>query len=182
MYGMVNDGIRSFIEKEYGADMWRDICTTAKIEMTSFERMTTYDDSVTYALVGAICQHTGLSTDKALNVFGTYWVEFAGASNFGTFLRLAGNSFVERIQRLDDMHDSNLLSMPHLKPPSFEIEEVGKDTYLLDYYSTRDGLAAMVIGLLYGLAAETDEKISVEQVTFKKQVTDPDQFRVVLLR
>lgn len=182
MYGMVNEGIRSFIEQEHGAEMWLSICKSANVDTASFERMTSYDDSITYALVGAICQHTGLSADNVLKVFGTYWVEFAGSSNFGTFLRLAGNSFVSRIKGLDDMHDSILLSMPHLKPPSFEIEEIGEDTYLLDYYSERDGLAPMVIGLLYGLASETDEKVNIEQVTFKKEVTEPDQFRVTLLK
>ena len=129
MYGMVNEGIRAFIEKEHGPETWEVICKSAQIDQTTFERMTSYDDSITYALVGAICEHTGLSGEDVLKVFGSYWVEFAGASHFGTFLRLAGNSFVERIKGLDDMHESILLSMPHLKPPSFELEDLGDDTY-----------------------------------------------------
>ena len=181
MYGMVNEGLRTFIENKHGPDMWAAICKTADVDATSFERMTSYDDTVTYALVGATCEHTGQSAEDVLKVFGTYWVEFAGGSSFGTFLRLAGNNFVERIKGLDDMHDSILLSMPHLKPPSFEIEEVGPDTYHLSYYSDRLGLAPMVVGLLHGLADETDEKIEVEQIKAKDDVAAPDVFSVTIL-
>ncbi len=182
MYGMVNEGLRIFVEKEHGSDMWREVCDMAGVEATKFERMTSYHDAVTYALVGAVCQKTGKSADEVLQPFGSYWVDFAGQSNFGTFLRLAGNTFVERIKGLDDMHDSILLSMPHLKPPSFEIAEIGADTYELSYYSEREGLSPMVIGLLYGLAAETKEKIKVEQTVQKAAVSDPDVFEVTLLR
>ncbi len=182
MYGMVNEGLRTFVEKEHGPDMWREVCEMAGVEAATFERMTSYHDSVTYSLVGAVCQKTGKSADEVLEPFGTYWVTFAGASNFGTFLRLAGNTFVERIKGLDDMHDSILLSMPHLKPPSFEIEEVGPNDYELSYFSEREGLAPMVIGLLYGLAAETNEKIKVTQIVQKKTVSDPDVFKVTLVQ
>ena len=39
----------------------------------------------------------------------------------------------------------------------------------------------MVIGLLHGLAAETGETISVEQVAHKSDAAEPDLFRVTLI-
>ncbi|MHA7774197.1 heme NO-binding domain-containing protein [Roseibium sp. M-1] len=181
MYGMVNEGIRTFILSNHGAEAWRTICNKAGLEEREFERMSSYDDAITYDLVGAICDYTGLTAPEVLNVFGKYWVEYAGGSNFGSLLRLSGRSFVEQLKGLDDMHDRVLLSMPHLKPPSFEVDQTGERTCVLHYFSERDGLAPMVEGLLHGLARETGEKIEVEQILFKSAETDHDAFEIRLL-
>lgn len=180
MYGMVNEGIRTFIESNFGPDAWQAICNRADIDVQAFDRLGSYDDSVTYSLVGAVSEHTKLPADKVLNVFGEYWIDYAGKSGFGNLLQLAGNTFVEKVQNLDDMHERILLTMPDLKPPSFEMEEVGPNTYDLNYYSTRDGLAPMVIGLLNGLAAQTDEAISIEQTQARSADQPCDVFRIVL--
>jgi hypothetical protein len=181
MYGMVNEGIRTFILDNHGSEAWRTICAKAGVEELEFERMSSYDDTITYNLVGAICDYTGLAARDVLCVFGKYWIEFAGASTFGTLMRLSGKSFVDQLKGLDDMHDRILLSMPHLKPPSFEVDQVSKDTCLLHYYSDRDGLAPMVEGLLHGLAAKTGERIEVRQVTPKSDTSDHDVFEIRLL-
>jgi hypothetical protein len=178
---MVNEGIRTFILNNHGAEAWRTICSKAGLEEREFERMSNYDDAVTYGLVGAICEYTGLTASEVLSVFGKYWVEYAGGSNFGRLLRLSGRSLFEQLKGLDDMHDRVLLSMPHLKPPSFEVDLTGERTCLLHYYSDRDGLAPMVVGLLYGLAQEAGEKIEVEQILFKSAEADHDAFEIRLL-
>ena len=180
MYGMVNEGIRTFIESNFGAEAWDSICGDADIEVTQFDRLGSYDDAVTYSLVGAVAKHTELSPEKVLKVFGEYWVDYAGQSGFGKLLKLSGKNFVERVQNLDDMHERILLTMPNLKPPSFELEEVGENTYDLSYYSTRPGLSSMVIGLLHGLAEQTGEEITVEQTQERSDQSDPDVFRIVL--
>ena len=180
MYGMVNEGIRTFIESNFGEEAWQSICGRADIDLRQFDRLASYDDAITYSLVGAVSEHTNLPAEKVLNVFGEYWVDYAGQSGFGNLLKLAGNSFVEKVRNLDDMHERILLTMPNLKPPSFELEAVGENTYDLSYYSTREGLAPMVIGLLKGLAAETGEIIVIEQTQEKSSNTDCDIFRIVI--
>lgn len=182
MYGMVNDGVRSFIVENHGPDVWESICDKAGITEREFERMISYDDAVTYALVGAICDETGLGAAEVLEIFGRYWVGFAGKSTYGNLLKLTGSTLVERLGNLDDMHARIQNSMPHLQAPSFDLTHAGGDTYTLDYYSPREGLAPMVIGLLHGLAAETDEKIEVRQIGAKDETTDHDSFEITLLR
>ena len=180
MYGMVNDGIRTFILENHSEETWRSICAGAGLSQTEFERMSAYDDDVTYKLVGSVCEHTGLDADDVLRVFGTYWISYAGGSNFGNLMRLAGRTFLERLEGLDDMHDRILVSMPHLKPPSFELEDRDDGTYHLHYHSDREGLSSMVIGLLHGLAADTDEKISVSHVHKRLNGEDHDVFEIRL--
>lgn len=181
MYGMVNQGVREYILKSYGEEVWAKICSDADVQNLEFDRMASYDDAVTYKLVGAISEHTGLSSDDVLRVFGEYWVEFAGRSNFGNLMRLSGSSLVEQLKGLDNMHDRILISMPHLKPPSFELEEGEDGLCQLHYYSEREGLAPMVIGLLYGLANEAGEHVEVKQTAFKSNGEDHDIFEVKLV-
>ncbi len=181
MYGMVNEGIHTFIKTNHGADVWQAICEDAGLDRTEFERMASYDDRITYKLVGSICRRTGLPAEDVLKIFGKYWVEFAGSSSFGSLLRLSGRNFVERVRGLDEMHDRILLSMPHLKPPSFELEDVDEHTYRLHYFSDREGLSPMVVGLLHGLAEETGEKITVMPVASRGEASDHDVFEIVLI-
>lgn len=181
MYGMVNEGVRQFIETNFDAATWAAICDKASVDNSHFERMASYDDEITYNLVGAICDHTGIASDAALEKFGAYWVEFVGSSSFGNLLKLAGRTFIEKLEGLDELHERVFVSMPNLKPPSFEVEELGEDTYHLHYFSQREGLAPMVIGLLHGLAQETGEKIEVAQVEAKAAGKDHDVFKVTLL-
>ena len=182
MYGMVNEGIHTFIQTNFGNDAWHSICQDADIDLTQFDRMASYDDAITYNLVGAVAKHTDLPPEKVLNVFGEYWVDFAGKSGFGNLLKLSGDSFIERVQNLDDMHERILMTMPELKPPSFEIEQIASDIYELNYYSTRPGLAPMVIGLLKGLAEKTGETIKVELTHAREDQDDPDVFRIEVVK
>lgn len=185
MYGMVNEGIRTYILREFDEQTWQKICKSAGLNQFDFEKMTSYDDGVTYELVGAICDHTGLEAAEVLKIFGEYWVEFAGASNFGHLMRMAGDSFLDRVRGLDDMHERILLSMPHLTPPSFELEETDKSAegqYILRYFSEREGLAHMVIGLLHGLAQETGDRIEVNHITPKSETSDHDVFQISLIK
>ncbi|WP_299850287.1 heme NO-binding domain-containing protein [uncultured Roseovarius sp.] len=181
MYGMVNEGIHTFIQANYGDGTWQSICDKAGLDRREFERMASYDDAITYSLVGAIVDQTGISQDEVLQIFGGYWIEFVNQSNFGKLMRMSGDSFVDRVNGLDDMHDRILLAMPHLKPPSFELEGVGDKTYHLHYYSDREGLSPMVIGLLYGLASDTGEKIRVTHLPATPETSDHEVFEIVML-
>ena len=181
MYGMVNEGMRQFIERDHGAATWSAICASASVDTNRFERMTCYDDAITYQLVGAICDHMNLEPDVALEGFGAFWVDYVVATSFGNLLKLAGRSFIEKLEGLDDLHNRISVSMPDLKPPSFELETLSADTHRLHYYSERDGLAPMVIGLMHGLAKETDEKIEIEQIEAKAKGADHDIFAITLL-
>lgn len=181
MYGMVNEGLHAFIVENHGPEAWEAICTNAGHSGVRFEQLTTYDDAVTYDLVAAVCDFTGLRVADALEAFGRYWVMYAGGSSFGPLMRAAGRTFVERVRGLDDMHERILLSMPHLKPPSFEIEARGDDLYHLSYFSERPALAPMVVGLLYGMAEETGEQIAVTQIGEKSAVDKADVFEIRIL-
>ncbi|MEO1186428.1 MAG: heme NO-binding domain-containing protein, partial [Cyanobacteria bacterium J06636_27] len=62
---------------------------------------------------------------------------------------------------LDSLHSRVGVSFPKLQPPSFEAEELEDDTLNLQYHSTREGLAPMVVGLVKGLGKRFDTEVDI---------------------
>jgi hypothetical protein len=178
MYGMVNLGIQKFITENHGANVWWEIRANAGIGDTEFESMLTYNDASTYRLVEAISEKLDMPQDEVLRIFGEYWIEYAGDTPLGRIIDFSGNSFIEVLDSLDEMHERFQATMPHLRPPSFEVVELSERTFLLHYQSERQGLTPMVIGLLHGLAQRQGERITVSLVARKSEGAHHDIFRI----
>ncbi len=76
-------------------------------------------------------------------------------------LKLAGDSFVEFLQNLDNLHARVGLIFPKLKPPKFHCTDVTEESLRLHYRSERAGLAPMIIGLVKGLGKLFDTEVNV---------------------
>lgn len=181
MYGLVNNGIRNFIVNAHGEEVWLRICEKAQAREEEFENLTAYDDGVTYALVGAVSEVLALSTADVLKVFGQFWVGFSKSTAIGRLIELRGETLMERIRGLDEMHEQIKLTMPHLDPPSFEFEEMPDGNHRLRYISSRDGLAPMVAGLLHGMAEECGVKIEVQLIESRADGAEHDVFNLRIL-
>lgn len=164
MYGLVNQGVHRFVIENFGEADWLELTEKAGVEETSFEGMLTYPDAITYQLVGAICEKYDIAAADALEKFGSYWVGFSRATAVGKLMRFGGQSLVDQLDSLNEMHARIKSNMPHLKPPHFELEELGEDHFVLHYATEREGLEAMVIGLVKGLADEAGAAISITQL------------------
>ena len=68
----------------------------------------------------------------------------------------------EDLDNLDAMHARIGGTMPELVPPSFSREEQEDGSSLLHYYSKREGLAPMVVGLVKGLAKRFGTEVEIE--------------------
>ncbi len=178
MYGMVNDAVRTFIVQNHGEAAWATICDDANVTTREFEQLLTYDDDVTYRLVGAISKHLGADASQVLEVFGQYWPEYAKGTAVGNMIKFGGDSFIDTLESLDEMHQRVKIAMPDLRPPSFELEPVDDENYRLHYFSEREGLAPMVVGLLHGLAAQHEVVVQVEHVAKKGDASDHDVFGI----
>ena len=161
MYGMVNQGIQTFIVEKFGQDDWRDICSKADLSHDTFETMLTYPDDVTYRLVDVISKKYGMTSGEVLKVFGDYWVDYSASTRLGTVLRFGGRDVVQRLESLNEMHERIQSTMPHLRPPSFEFEEGDGGEHKLHYASEREGLEDMVIGLVEGLGRDSGQRVQI---------------------
>lgn len=176
MYGLVNNGVRAYVMNAHGEPVWRRICAQAGVPDEEFENLTAYDDAHTFALVGAISDTLALTPETVLEVFGEYWVGFSKATSIGKLIDQGGDSLVDRIRGLDEMHERVQLTMPHLDPPSFEFEERPDGLHRLHYISSRESLAPMVVGLLKGMARECGVTIDIAQVESRSEGADHDVF------
>ena len=181
MYGMVNQGIAQYVTENLGEPVWLEIVAKAGLDSGEFETMLAYDDDVTYKLVFAASDILGMDTNEILESFGEFWVDFAANTAIGRLLDFGGDTLFELLDNLNEMHERIQLSLPHLRPPSFEFEMCEGNVHRLHYYSERDGLQPMVIGLVTGLARKTGENIRVKILENRMDGADHDVFELEVL-
>ncbi len=161
MYGLVNKAIEDLISREHGAECWESVIRKAGIDDAGFVSMDSYDDGLTYGLVGAASDVLDVPAADLLEAFGRYWILYTAREGYGELIDLSGGSFAEFLENLDNLHTRVGLSFPELRPPSFSCEQVGDHSYHLTYRSERDGLAPMVIGLVRGLADKFGLQVTI---------------------
>lgn len=164
MYGLINRAIEELVRSSGDPSLWDAVRARADVDIDYFEGMVVYDDDVTQRLITAAAHELDTTADDLLERFGRYWIVYTGAEGWGPILDGHGSSVVEVLQNLDDLHLRISSSMPELRPPRFEVTNHSPDRIDVRYHSDRQGLAAMVTGLLRGLAERFDEDWHVAQV------------------
>lgn len=139
--------------------------------------MFSYEDSVTYNLVGAASKILNISVEDFLINLGKFWITYTANEGYGELMEMAGTTFPQFLSNLDNMHTRVGLIYSKLKPPSFVVNEIDNENLLLEYHSDRHGLASLVNGLLLGLGEKFNLKIVVEH-TKSKQDNKFDEFKI----
>lgn len=175
MYGLVNRAIRDMVVEGHGEDAWEALVREVGCPHT-FVGMNSYPDAHTYGLVSAASKRLGARPEDLLRAFGRYWILYTAREGYGSLLDRTGATLAEFLENLDDMHARIAVSMPELKPPSFDVEQDDEGAIHVRYYSEREGLTPMVLGLLEGLV----EKFSVEaEVQHRGETEDGGESFVV---
>lgn len=177
MYGLIQKGLKDMVCHSMGDDVWSEICEVAKCQELDFEPLQSYPDSLTASLVDACAKRMELSHAEVLRRFGKYWVAFTAQEGYGPILDLFGGDLRTCLRNLNRMHGHMGAMMPNLKPPRFVVSE-GEDSMIkLLYYSTRTGLAPMVLGLVEGLSEKFGEPIAIKQIP-RVPSSDHDEFEI----
>lgn len=171
MYGIINKSLKDMIVERFGADTWTDVLAESGVTSASFLRMRSYDDDITYALVGAASEVLNTPPGDCLELFGVYWVETTATKNYAALMDSAGGSFIDFLKNLNDMHDRIATTFLDYVPPYFRVEDNPDGSYLLHYISTREGLTPFVRGLLKGLSS----RFSQQLVVISEKVVEVDQ-------
>lgn len=178
MYGLVNRAVEQMVRTTYGDEIWETIRRHAEVPPAPFVSMQQYNDEVTYRLVEAASATLGHTRDEVLRAFGRYWTLYTAHEGYGDLLEMTGASLVEFLLNLDMMHGRVGLIYPDLRPPSFRCGDITPAGLVLHYYSEREGLTHMVVGLLDGLAVRFNTPIAVTVAACRAQGADHDQFRI----
>jgi len=166
MYGLVNQAIEDLVKQSAGEAAWEQIKEKASVKLDSFEASVIYDDAVTLALVAAASELLGKSAEHILHAFGRHWILYTGREGWSDVFSMTGDDMETFLAGLDEMHARVRVAMPEADMPQFTLNE--HDDYLvLEYHSSRDGLAPMVRGLLEGLGEYFGEAWSIEQTGYR---------------
>ena len=161
MYGLVNKAVVDLVVSKFGEEKWQAIKKKAEVDVDVFVSMDAYPDDLTYRLVGAASEILKLAPEQVLEAFGQHWVLYTAAEGYGPMLDASGKTLKEFLENLDALHARVALTMPQLRPPRFRLIPVDDTTMTLEYHSTRQGLAPMVVGLLKGLGIRFNTPIEI---------------------
>jgi hypothetical protein len=178
MYGLINKAVEGLICSNFGEDTWEAIKQKAGIDVDAFISMDTYSDDVTYRLVGAASEHLNLPAEDVLRTFGEYWVIYTSREGYGDLMKMTANSFPSFLQNLNQLHTRVALSFPQLQPPSFHCTDITDHSLRLHYYSSRPGLAPLVVGLVQGLGKTFNQEVHISQDVCRSTGADHDEFVV----
>jgi len=177
MYGMVNQALQDLIVSQCGTTAWDDMRQEAGIEH-DFVLMDQYADDLMVRLIAVASTRLQRPPAQVLEDFGQYWIRYTAHAGYGDLLRLAGGSFVSFLQNLDVLHARVGLTFPHLTPPSFQCTDITARQVVLHYYSTRDGLAPLVVGLVKGLGQMFRTRVEITQTATRGAGSDHDVFLI----
>lgn len=183
MYGLVHIAIQDLVIERFGESAWKRITKRAGVAGIRFVSMDPYDDEICYRLVATAAEELQTPAAELLEAFGEHWTRYTAEHGYGELMDGAGRTFEEFLHNLDELHLRVARSFVELKPPSFECETLEDGHFRLHYFSDREGLAPMVVGLVRGLAARFGLDVEIDatldageaNASFEIRCTAPSQ-------
>lgn len=168
MHGIVNQAIQGLITDKFGADKWLEIKQRCSLSVDYFISNESYDDDITYNIIGIASEFLNVQANEILEEFAFYWVTVIGMEKYGDLMKAGGQNFTHFVMNLPNFHSRVMLIFPKLEPPEFSVEQMSEKQLILHYYSNRDGLSSFVIGIIKGIGFIYDTPISIKTILSEK--------------
>jgi hypothetical protein len=124
--------------------------------------MLTYDTAETLAVLDAAAARLAKPRAALLEDLGTYLVSHPNVDSLRRLLRFGGETFVEFLHSLDELHDRARLAVPDLDMPVLEIADQGGGCFTLAVASPRRASAMSSSGILRAMADEYGALVFLE--------------------
>uniref|UniRef100_W5MNR7 Guanylate cyclase soluble subunit beta-1 n=1 Tax=Lepisosteus oculatus TaxID=7918 RepID=W5MNR7_LEPOC len=123
---------------------------------------------------------SGIDAGEILQMFGKMFFEFCQESGYDTILRVLGSNVREFLQNLDALHDHLGTIYPGMRAPSFRCTDAEKgNNLILHYYSEREGLQDIVIGIIKTVAQQIHgTEIEMKVIQQKSEECDHIKFLI----
>ncbi len=178
MYGLVNQAIEDLVTGSAGPQVWAAVLRRAGCDIQVFISNESYDDAITYRLVGAVAEELQVPADEILRRFGRHWVLQTARDSYGPLLANGGATLEEFLRNLPNFHHRVVLIFPALRPPNFSVVDASPGRIRLRYESHRPGLAQFVVGLLHGLGEMYATPVTVTHESRRDDGAAHDDFVV----
>jgi guanylate cyclase soluble subunit beta len=163
VYGLINSALQKMIREKFGDEQWEKVLKASGVPADSFLTMRSYDDAITYDLIGAASEVLGQPVEACLEMYGEYWVLETATKAYGSLMEAAGSDLVEFLGNLNTLHDRITGTFVDYVPPQFQVESLDESRHRIHYISKRQGLTPFVVGLLNGLAARFDADLEIRE-------------------
>uniref|UniRef100_A0A3P8V398 Guanylate cyclase soluble subunit beta-1 n=1 Tax=Cynoglossus semilaevis TaxID=244447 RepID=A0A3P8V398_CYNSE len=154
-----------------GPEVWEDIKREAQLDIEGqFLVRIIYEDAKTYDLVAAASKVLKINAGDILQMFGKMFFEFCQESGYDTILRVLGSNVREFLQ----------VDIVHIMAPSFRCTDAEKgNNLILHYYSEREGLQDIVIGIIKTVAQQIHgTEIEMKMIQPKSEECDHIKFLI----
>ena len=176
MYGLVNQAVQAYVLSQHDEAMWTRIAEVVYLEDDGFLTLELYPDQLTYTLVGALASETGEAAEAVMAAIGKFLTGYVAERGYDDLMRATGGSFAQFVHNIDLLHAQICVAFPRVKVPSFRVTDEVPASLRLHYYSSREGLAPMVTGMLQGVAARFGQELQMRHVVTRGNGADHDEF------
>jgi hypothetical protein len=173
---MVNKALEEMVCARLGDEAWEEIKTRAGVDVDVFVSNEAYDDEVTYKLVTAAAEVLQTPAQEILEEFGRHWILCTAREGYADLLDACGSTLPEFLANLPSFHTRVAMIFPKLAPPVFECTDRTEHSVRLHYHTHRAGLRSFVEGLLDGLGARFQTKLTVTLERSRDEGHDHDVF------
>ncbi|MCP3972627.1 MAG: heme NO-binding protein [Rhodobacteraceae bacterium] len=170
MHGLINRSIQCFLRDTYGAESWNTIAAVAELGHNNFEALLDYDQAQTEAVLGAAAGHLGSPLEIVLEDLGTYLVSHSNMHSLRRLLRFGGESFVDFLHSLDELHDRARMAVPDLSVPVLELLDHSSSAFTLLVRHDYPGFGYVVLGVLRAMADDYGALVFLEHQGEKDRV------------
>jgi hypothetical protein len=164
MKGVVNKGIQELVEARFGTNAWEEIKKRAGCEEPFFATSEDYPDGMTFALIEAVSELSGLSVETVQVELGKFIVPNTLKKSYPTYFSLAGSSPRDFLLNMNRVHEQVTRSIPNAMPPRFTYEELPDGRLLVQYDSPRR-LCNVLRGLILGVGNLFRQELVIRKLT-----------------
>jgi hypothetical protein len=176
MYGLLNQSVQAYVVSRHGDTMWTRLSEEVCPGDPPFLALDLYPDGVTYGLVAALAAATGEPAEAILTDVGAFFTGYFATRGYDDLMRATGGSFAQFVRNIDLLHAQISIMFPRVQVPSFRVTEESGTSLRLHYYSSRDGLAPMVTGMLQGVAERFGQNLHMRHDVSRSSGADHDEF------
>ncbi|XP_046805976.1 soluble guanylate cyclase 89Db-like [Lucilia cuprina] len=154
MYGMLYESVAYFVQKEYGQDIWKQVCQIVDCKHSTFKTHQIYPDKLMPDFAAALAAVTGETFDFFMNFFGKCFVRFFSNFGYDKMIRSTGRYFCDFLQSIDNIHLQMRFTYPKMKSPSMQLAHMDDEGAVIIYRSSRTGMSKYLIGQMTEVAKE----------------------------
>lgn len=152
MHGLMNRAIQCFVRDTYGPSCWSRVVAEARLAITDFEAMLTYEPALTDQVMDAICKVLSKPRATVLEDIGTYLVSDPKLEGPRRLLRFAGITYEDFLYSLDDLPGRARLAVADLNFPRLELHPQPGGRFILIVDGEPKGFGHVMIGVLRAMA------------------------------